>query len=78
MSHPVSLHSVSPFLCNPDADHKVCGGGRWCRGEDLSADLLHHQQVPLRICAHGERKTKHVKAGLNRGGIEVRGEPWTS
>lgn len=38
-----------------DADYKVCSGrGRRCR-KDLLTDLLHNQQVPLRICAHGER-----------------------
>ena len=32
----------------------VCGRGRWCGGEDLSSHLIHHKQVPFRVCSYGE------------------------
>ena len=35
---------------------QVCGRGRRCRGQDVPAYQLHHQQVPLRIRAHGLRQ----------------------
>uniref|UniRef100_A0A8B9K5L6 Cell division cycle 42, like n=1 Tax=Astyanax mexicanus TaxID=7994 RepID=A0A8B9K5L6_ASTMX len=37
-----------------DADNKMCGGrGRSC-WENLPPHLLHNQQIPLRICSHGQ------------------------
>lgn len=32
----------------------MCSGGRRCGRKDLFIDLLHHQQVPIRIRANGE------------------------
>ena len=51
--HP---HDVSYFLfTTADADYKMCSGRRRGCRKDLLTDLLHNQQVPLRICAYGKR-----------------------
>lgn len=50
-----TLCDVSYFLCFlVDADYKMCSCRRWCSRKDLLTDLLHNQQVPLRICAYGK------------------------
>lgn len=37
-----------------NADHQVCCRWRWCRGENVPAHLIHHQQVSLRIRTHSK------------------------
>jgi hypothetical protein len=34
------------------AAHQVCGGGGRDGGQDLYAHLIHHRQLPRRICSH--------------------------
>lgn len=47
---------VSYFLfVSVDADYKMCSSRRRGGGKDVLADLLHNQQVPLRICADGRK-----------------------
>lgn len=56
------VYLISLFFFSPDADDKVCGGGRRRSGEDLSAHLLHNQQVPFRVCSHCKSPTRrHVR-----------------
>merc|ERR1712107_759093 len=45
-------------LRRSDADNKVRCGGRWSCGEDVSPHLVHHKQVPLRICSYGVRQLR--------------------
>lgn len=36
----------------PGAANQMCGGGGWYRREDVYADILHHRQLPRRICTN--------------------------
>ena len=47
-----------------DADHQVRRGGRRSRRKDVPPHLLHDQQIPIRICANGERVTKSQRTVL--------------
>lgn len=42
------------FSVPADADYKMCSGWRRCSRKDLLTDLLHNQQIPLRIRAYGK------------------------
>ncbi|CAM9167538.1 unnamed protein product, partial [Lampetra fluviatilis] len=59
-SRPLPPAVPAPPHPSRHADHQVCGGGRWCRGQDLPAHLVHNRGLPGRVRAHRLRQLQRA------------------